>query len=109
MKIFELVQLSVVVTELQKLYSFLPLRYQVDIRTASFMLHFKATDNFIGNMFAIQVARILARIYTRYGDSVDSINSLKDATFRQFTGIRVLILVFVCFLLIILEFCVFRL
>jgi len=51
------------------------------------MLRFLATENSICNLFALQAARILADIYTRYGDSVDSINSLKDATLRQFTGI----------------------
>jgi len=51
------------------------------------MLRFKAAENSICNLFAIQAAQILADKYTRYGDSVDSINSLKDAIVRQFTGI----------------------
>jgi len=76
-----------VVTECQKPFSFLPLRNQVDIRTANFMLRFMATENFICNLFALQAAQILADIYTRYGDSIDSINSLKDGILRQFTGI----------------------
>jgi len=49
-------------TECQKLFSFLSLRYQVDIRPASFMLRFMATENYICNWFAIQAARILAYI-----------------------------------------------
>jgi len=51
------------------------------------MLRFMAAENSIRNLFAIQAARILTDIYTCYGDSVDSINFLKDAILRQFTGI----------------------
>jgi len=64
---------SVVVTECQKPFSFLSLRYQVDIRNVNFMVRFMATENFICNVLALQAIRILADIYTRYGDSVDSI------------------------------------
>jgi len=46
-------------TECQKLFSFLPLRYQVDIRTASFMLRFMATDNYICNLFALLLLFIM--------------------------------------------------
>jgi len=44
---------AVVVTECQKLISFLSFRYQADIRTASFMLRFMATEDYICNLFAI--------------------------------------------------------
>jgi len=73
-------------TECQKLFSFLPLCYQDNIRTASFMLRFMATENYICNLFAICRGNI-RRYYTRYSDCVDSINSLKHAILRQFTGI----------------------
>jgi len=53
---------AVVVTECQKLFSFHLFYYQVDIRTASFMLRFLATDNSICNLFALQAAGILADI-----------------------------------------------
>jgi len=46
---------AVVVTECQKLFSFLPLRYQFDIRTASFMLRFMASDNSICNLFDLEI------------------------------------------------------
>jgi len=57
------------------------------------MLRFMAAENYICNLFALQAARIIADICTRYGDSVDIINSLKDAILRQFTGILVLLIV----------------
>jgi len=102
-------ELDIVMTECQKLFSFLPLRYQVDIRTASFMLRFMTTENSICHLFAMQAARILTDIYILVTvRTVDSINSLKDAILRQFTGIWVLLLVFVCFLLIILVLCVYK-
>jgi len=55
----------------------------------SFMLRFRVIENSFCNSFALQAGRILTDrpIFTGYGDSVDSINSLKDAILRQFTGI----------------------
>jgi hypothetical protein len=41
---------AAVVTECQKQFSFLPLKHQVDIRSASFMLRFMATENSIRNL-----------------------------------------------------------
>jgi len=49
------------------------------------MLRFMATENSICNVFALQAARILA--YILVTDSVDGINSMKDAILRQLTGI----------------------
>jgi len=54
---------AVVVTECQILFSFLPLRYQVDIRTVSFILRFRTTDHFICNLFVLLAAGLLAYIY----------------------------------------------
>ena len=83
MKLFQTGSTAMVI-ECQRQFSFLPLKYQVDIRIASFILRFMATENSICNLFASQAARLLANLYTRYGDSVDSVNSLKDAVIRQF-------------------------
>jgi len=55
---------AVVVTESQKLFSFLPLMYQDAIRTASLILRFMATEISICHLFALQAARILADIYS---------------------------------------------
>ena len=75
------------------------LKLQVDIRTASFMMKFTASENTICNLFSAQAARTLAEINVRYGNSVGSINSLKDAIHRQFNGyIFFIFLLLVCFL-----------
>ena len=83
MKLFRTGSAAVVI-ERQKQFCFLPLKLQVDIRTASFMMKFTASENTICNLFAAQAARTLSEINVRYGNSVGSINSLKDAVLRQF-------------------------
>jgi hypothetical protein len=50
MKLFQTGSAAVVI-ECQKQFRFLPLKYQVDIRSASFMLRFIATENSICNLF----------------------------------------------------------
>ncbi len=91
---------AAVVTECQKQFCFLPLKLQVDIRTASFMLKFTASENTICNLFSAQAARTLAEINVRYGNSVGSINSLKDAVHRQFN-----VYIFFTFLLLVCFLC----
>ena len=75
---------AAVVNECQKQFCFLPLKLQVDIRTASFMMTFTASKNTICDLFAAQAARLLSGINVRYGNSFGSINSLKDAVHVQF-------------------------
>jgi hypothetical protein len=84
MKLFRTGTVSIVI-ECQKQFNFLPLKYQVEIRTASFMLRFMTTENSICQLFVPQAALSLDNIYSRYGDSIDSIHSLKDAIQRQFS------------------------
>ena len=86
MKIFQTGSAAMVI-ECQKQFSFLPLKYQADIRSASFMLRFMATENSICNLFVSQATRSLANLYARYGDSVNSISSLKAAVFKEFYDI----------------------
>ena len=51
----------------------------VYIRTASFMMRFRASENRVCNLFAAQAARTLSDVNDRYGNSSESNNSLKDA------------------------------
>jgi len=66
------------------MFNFLPLKYQIDICTASFMLRFISSENTICQLFVSHAAVTLNNIYSRYGGSIDSIHSLKDAIVRQF-------------------------
>ena len=77
---------AAVVNECKKQFCFLPLKFQVDIRTLSFMMRFRASENTICNLFAAQAARTLSEINVRYGNRVESINSLREAVQRQFNG-----------------------
>jgi len=67
------------VTECQQIFNFLPLKYQIDIRTASFMLRLISSENTICHLFVSNATLTLNNIYSRYGGSIDSIHSLKDA------------------------------
>ena len=62
------------------MFNFLPLKCQVDIRTASFI----SSENTICHLFVSHATLALNSIYNRYGDSVGSIQSLKDAIVSQF-------------------------
>ena len=86
MKLFKTGSAAVVV-ECQKQFSFLPLKYQVDIRTARFMLRFMATENSICKLFILQATSILAKLNDRYGVSDNNMNSLIAAASRQFYDI----------------------
>jgi hypothetical protein len=50
------------VIECQKLFNFLRLKFQVDIRTASFMLRFMSSENSICQLFITQAALVLGRL-----------------------------------------------
>jgi len=52
------------VTECEKMFNFLPLKYHVDIRTASFMLRFISSENTICHLFVSHAALTLNNIYT---------------------------------------------
>jgi hypothetical protein len=86
MKLFQTGSAAVVI-KCQKQIIFLPLKYQVDIRTASFMLRFIATENSIYNLFDLQVTRSLQPFYMLVTETVNSISSLKAAVLRQFYDI----------------------
>jgi hypothetical protein len=83
MKLFRTGSVDMVI-ECQKMFNSLPLKYQVGIRTASFMLQFISSENTTCHLFVSHAALALHSIYNRYGGSVGSIQSLKDATVSQF-------------------------
>jgi len=66
------------------MFDFLPRKYEVDISTANFMLRFISSENKICHLFVSHAALTLNDIYSRYGGSIDSIHSLKDAILSQF-------------------------
>jgi len=65
MKLFRTGSLDMV-TECQNMFNFLPLKYQVDIRTASFMLRFISSENTICHLFVRHAALTLNNIYIHY-------------------------------------------
>jgi len=95
------------VTECQKMFNFLPLKYQVDIRTASFMLRFISSENTVCHLFVSHAALTLNIIYSRYGGSIDSIHSLKDAIVSPFCNFWLFLSVMFVLLCIRMYVCVY--
>ena len=56
---------SAVVVECQKQFNFLPLKFQVDIRTADFMTKFMSADNFVCRLFVSKASRNLNTIFSK--------------------------------------------
>jgi len=85
------------VTECQKMFSFLPLKYQVDIRTASFMHIIRKYYLSLIILFVSHAALTLNNIYSRYAwwHPIDSIHSLKDAIISQFCNFFVYIYIYI--------------
>jgi len=90
------------------MFNFLPLKYQIDVRTASFMLRFISSENNICHLFVSHAALTLNNIYSRYGGSIDSIYSLKDAILRQFCDFWLFLSVMFVFLCIFMYVCVYE-
>ena len=82
-KLFQTGSVDMVI-ECRKMFNFLPLKYQVDIRTASFRLRFISSENTICHLFISHAALAWNSIYNRYGGLVGSLQSLKDAIMSQF-------------------------
>lgn len=68
-----------VVKECQLHFNFLPLTYQIDIRTANFLQQFIASTNSICKLFIQDAVTRLSNVYSNYGKSVQSIADMYRA------------------------------
>ena len=71
-----------VVNECLKYFGFLPLSYQIDIRTVKFLEKFMMSDNFVCQLFYDQAASDIKKIYLLYGNNVSSISELLSVTYK---------------------------
>ena len=83
MKVFRTGSPSVVI-ECQKQFNFLPLCYQIDIRTARFLLRYIDSCNSICMLFANDAKTNLNCIYSRYGNTITSVSELYIAISNSF-------------------------
>jgi hypothetical protein len=65
---------SLIVKECQKAFRFLPITVVIDIRMASFLQRYMATENIICNIFSTNAADHIRRLAGLYG--------LKEASFQ---------------------------
>jgi len=77
---------AAIIEECQKHFEFLPIRYIIDIRTASFIEKFTESTNHICLLFKQRAAANLKIIFSNYGSSVCSSNSLKNVINSSFFG-----------------------
>jgi len=65
-----------VVKDCQLHFNFLPLRYQIDIRTVKFMKQFCASTNSICTLFSQDASKIVSCICVTYGEYINSVPGL---------------------------------
>jgi exonuclease III len=75
---------SAVVTDCQVFFNFLPIIYQIEIRTAKFMQDFAASQNSICHCFSLTAQKCLHNIYSKYGQSITSLQGLRFAIEKVF-------------------------
>lgn len=69
---------SALVQEAQAYFGFLPLKSQLDIRTAKFLEKFLVSQNSICLLFEMPTKSLLTNIFVKYSSTICSANSLKS-------------------------------
>lgn len=85
MKLFGTVS-STVVLACQRFFMFLPVTYDIDLRTAKFLQLFGASENCICRCFSLTAERCKNDIYLKYDRSVTSVSLLKRYIETAFYG-----------------------
>jgi len=74
------------VTDCQKFSHFLPVIYQIDIRTVKFLQKFQSSDNHICNLFTKKAQIVVKNILCQYGSQIHNVYDLKKITDNTFFG-----------------------
>jgi len=75
---------AAIVKYCQLQFNFLPLHYQIDIRTAKFLNQFSDSDNAVCALFKQRALLDLNNLYFTYGDNVKCLNDLYKSVNEQF-------------------------
>ena len=78
MKLFGTGSVTLVVTDCQKFSQFLPVTYQIDIRTVKFLQKFQSNDNHICNLFSKKAEIGVNNIFSQYGSQIHNVYDLKN-------------------------------
>jgi len=85
MKLFRTGSVTVV-TDCQKCSYFLPVTYQIDIRTVKFLQKFQSSDNHICNLFSKKAEIGVKNIFSPYGSQIHNVYDLKNFFENTFFG-----------------------
>ena len=75
-----------VVTDCQKFSYFLPVTYQIDIRTVKFLQKFQSSDNHICNLFSEKAETGVKNIFSQYGSQIHNVYDPKNFFENTFFG-----------------------
>jgi len=75
-----------VVTDCQKFSYFLPVTYQIDIRTVKFLQKFQSSDNHICNLFSKKAEIGVKNIFSQYGSQIHNVYDVKNFFENTFFG-----------------------
>ena len=85
MKLFRTGSVTVV-TDCQKFSHFLPVTYQIDIRTVKFLQKFQSSDNHICNLLSQKAEIGVKNILSQYGSQILNVYDLKKIIENTFFG-----------------------
>ena len=75
-----------IVADCQVYFNFLPVSYQIDIRTSKFLTRYILSDNTICRLFAPAASLQINNIFHSYGDNVSNVHELYNAVHEQFVN-----------------------
>jgi hypothetical protein len=81
MKIFYIGS-SVLVAECQRNFNFLPIKHQLDIRTANFLQRLSASENIVFSVFSLHATFQLKGLLAAYGEGIRCARQLANALYE---------------------------
>ena len=76
-----------VVAECEEQFNFMPLRYQIDIRTVKFLFNYTQSTNSICMLFASSALSGMNDIFVCYGDNLATVHDLINSINERFLNL----------------------
>ena len=73
---------SVFVADCQRNFNFLPIKHQLNIRTANFLQRFSASENIVCSVFSLHATFQLRGLLAAYGEGIQSARQLANALYE---------------------------
>ena len=77
MKLFR-TRSTAIITECQKFFSFLPVKYKIDIRTVKFLEQFVLSENCVCSVFVSKAESSIKQILSAYGTNISTSSELRN-------------------------------